>query len=206
MRNIALFVVYYLTACLFASHALAREGVTAVRDRCSVRIGPYLLNYSGYQPETDSRGPFCGDLPAVGRTLIVLDVEQDSGGMAFASDHYNELRDMMIDFRVLRDVGQAKDDYDLEQDTEVYLPPKKYPAGSLTIQHDFKKGEYIGVVTAQDNHGRRFTSHFAFRVGPASGALPYAVGGLVLAAATGGFFFAYRRSPALLRAFQRRRT
>ncbi|WP_051335596.1 hypothetical protein [Methylocapsa acidiphila] len=188
-------------AALFASPARAFETATVVRDHCSIRIGPYLLNYSGFQPEVQSKEAFCADLPASGRTLIVLDVEQNSGGMGLASDHYNELRDMQIDFRIVRNVGQ--DEEDPEEQTEVYLPPEKYPAGTLTLQHDFKNGSYIGVVTARDYHGRIFVSRFPFRVGPSASALPYAVGSFVLGAAAVGFLIARRRSPALSRAVQR---
>ncbi|SFK13358.1 hypothetical protein [Methylocapsa palsarum] len=195
MKHFALSAVCFVIGCLFASLASGREGVTAVRDRCSVRIGPYLLNYSGYQPESDAKGPFCGDLPSAGRTLIVLDVEQDSGGMAFASDHYNELRDMLIDFRILRDAAQGDDEDDWEQYTEVYVPPKKYPAGSLSFQHDFKKGDYIGVVRARDEHGRMFVARFPFRVAPASSVLFFAAAGLALAAGA-GFFLAFRKPRA----------
>lgn len=109
---------------------------------------------------------------------------------------------MLIDFRILRNVGQAQDEDDMKQNTEVCAPPKKYPAGTLSFWHDFERGDYIGMVTAQDSHGRIFVSRFPFRVGLAFGLAPYAVGGLVLAAAV-GFFLAHRRSPALSRAVQR---
>lgn len=202
MKNTTLLFVWFVITPLLASHALAREGVILWRDRCFIRVGPYLMNYSGYQPETQFYGPFCVDLPAAGRTLIVLDVEQNSGGMGFTSDFYNELRDMAIDFRILRNVGQAEAEDNMEENTDAYFSPQKYPTGTLQFEHIFTKaGNFIGLVTARDYHGRVFVSRFPFTVGPTFGALPYAVGGLVLVAA--GFFLARRRLAALSEAIRR---
>jgi hypothetical protein len=201
MKNITPLVIWFVIGSLLASHALAREGVIRGRDRCFVGVGPYFMSYKGYQPETQSYTPFCVDVPAAGRTLIVLDVEQNSGGMGFTSDFYNELRDMALDFRILRNVGQADDEDNMEQNTEAYLPPQKYPMGTLQFEHIFTKtGNFIGLVSARDYHGRVFVSRFPFTVGPTFGAFPYVVGGLVLAAAAAGFFLARRRSAALSRA------
>jgi hypothetical protein len=186
MKNLKSRAVWFAMFLLVASHTSAGEGVTVVRDRCYMRMGVYLMNYSVYQPDMLSRGPFCADLPAAARTLIVLDVEQDSGGMSFVSDHYNELRDMAIDLRILRNVGQGEDDENLEQNTEAYLPPREYPLGTVQLEHTFtRNGSYIGLVSARDGHGRVFVSRIPFTVGPRFNVWPYAAGGLVLPAAAG---------------------
>ena len=215
MKNITLPLMWFVITPLLASHGLARESVTLARDRCIIGVGPYLMNYNAYQLKTQSFGPFCVDLPAAGRTLIVLDVEQNSGGMGFTSDFYNELRDMEIEFRILRNVGQAEAEENMEENTEAYLSPQKYPTGTLQFEHIFTKtGNFIGLVTARDYHGRFFVSRFPFTVGPTFGALPYAVGGLVLAVVAAGIFLTHRRLAAMsgailnwdYRAFKRFRT
>ncbi len=198
MKNITLLFVWFVITPILASHALAREGVTLVRDRCVIRVGPYLMNYNSYLPETQFSGPFCRDIPAARRALIVLDVEQNSGGMGFTSDFYNELRDMAIDFRILRNVGQVEAEDNTEENTEAYLSPQKYPMGTLLFEHVFSKtGNFIGLVTARDHHGRVFVSRFPFRVGPTFGAVPYVAGGLVLIAAS-AFLLARRRLAAVV--------
>jgi hypothetical protein len=192
MEKFRQLAVWCVVIPLLAAHASAREGVTVTRDRCYISIGPYMMNYTAYQPEARSNGPFCVDLPATGRSLIVLDVEQQSGGMGLSSDYYNELRDMAIDFRLVRNVGQRADDEVSEPDTEAYLPPRKYPAGTLRFEHNFAQaGRFIAVVSARDDHGRFFVSRFPLTVGPRFDPMPYSIGTLVLAAAA-GCFLAYR--------------
>lgn len=195
MENIRLLLVFGVMSLFLGSHALASEGVTKTRDRCYIRVGPYLMSYNAYQTEARSNGSFCVDLPAMGRTLIILDVEQQSGGMGLPSDYYNELRDMAIDFRILRNVGQSADEAPVEQETEAYLPPRKYPMGTLRLEHRFTKpGNFIGLVSARDDHGRVFESRFPFVVGPRFNPVPYAVGGALVLVAGAGLFFAYRAS------------
>jgi hypothetical protein len=195
MMRFRLLAFWFVVMSLPASPAAAREGVITARDRCLVQIGPYLMSYNGYQPQSQSSGPFCVDLPAAAHTLIILDVEQKSGAMDQASDYYNELRDMAIDFRIIRNSGHD-DEENIEKSTEAYLPPRKYPSGTLQLDHTFTKtGEFIGLISAKDDHGRVFVSRFPFMVGPKFAALPFAATGLVLVgAAAAGFFFVRRRS------------
>jgi len=192
MEKVGLLVVGCLIIPLLTSHATARDGVTMARDRCYISIGPYLMSYTGYQPDARSKGPFCVDLPASGRTLIILDVEQQSGGMGLTSDYYNELRDMEIELRIARGIDHRVDDEVSDQDTEAYLPPRKYPSGTLRLEHTFTQpGNFIGMIIARDDHGRVFVSRFPFTVGPTFNPTHYGIGALVMAAAA-GFFLAYR--------------
>jgi hypothetical protein len=111
------------------------------------------MNFTGYQP-LKSRDQFCDDIPDVGPTIIVLDAVQD------------ELREMTLEIRILRDVGQADDNENLEENTETYVPPKKYKTGTLNFEYDFaKKGKYIGLVKAKADDGREYVSRFPFSVG-----------------------------------------
>jgi hypothetical protein len=182
---------------LFASQAQAHGGVGIVENKCVMKIGPYQLDFTGYQPQ-NSLDKFCDDIPAVGRTVIVLDVEQGSAGSgAVGGANSNDLRDMAIDLRVLRNVGQASDEDNLERNTVVYVPPKKYPAGTLHWEHDFnEKGNFIGLVSAKDDHGQVFVSRFPFAVGQDASKLmfDYIAGGIVVLGAGVGYLFYMRRS------------
>ena len=54
----------------------------------------------------------------------------------------------------------------LDPVTIIYLPPKKYPTGTLTFEHTFpENGKFIGIVTVRNEHGQTFVSQFPFAVG-----------------------------------------
>jgi hypothetical protein len=108
------------------------------------------MNFTGYQP-MKSRDLFCTDIPDVGPTVIALDAVQD------------DLRDMALEVRILRDVGQADDNDDLEQNTETYIAPKKYRSGTLDFEYNFaKKGKFIGLVKARADEGWEYVARFPF--------------------------------------------
>ena len=87
---------------------------------------------------------------------MVLDAIQD------------DLRDMALEIRILRDVGQADDNDDLERNTETYIAPKKYKSGTLDFEYNFaRKGKFIGLVKARSDEGREYVSRFPFSVGEA---------------------------------------
>jgi hypothetical protein len=194
VKAIKPFGLFWLATLLLTVQATAHGGVTMVLNRCIMRIGPYLMSFNGYQPDRRSYKPFCDDIPDVGRTLIVLDVEQVSGGSGFEPVNFNDLREMDIDFRVLRDVGQASDEENLEQNTEAYLAPRKYPSGTLQFEHNFtEQGKFIGLVSARDDHGRVFVSRFPFTVGPTFGASWYLLGAAGLTGAALVIYFVFIR-------------
>lgn len=150
---IRLLVAVVLATAGFVAQAHAHGGVSLSEGQCKMKIGPDTMNFTGYQPQK-SRETFCDDIPDVGPTIIVLDAVQD------------ELRDMMLEMRILRDVGQAADDENMEQNTETYIPPKKYKTGTLNFEYDFKsKGKFIGLVKAKGDDGREYVSRFPFSVG-----------------------------------------
>jgi len=78
-----------------AGEAQAHGGVSIDQGQCVMKIGPDTMTFTGYQPQK-SREQFCDDIPDFGPTIIVLDAQQD------------ELRDMTLDIRVLRNVGQKE--------------------------------------------------------------------------------------------------
>lgn len=152
-------IVKFFTALILATAGLtaqaqAHGGVSIDQGQCKMKIGPDQMNFTGYQP-LKSREQFCDDIPDIGPTIIVLDAVQD------------ELRDMNLEIRILRDVGQSNDNENLEQNTETYVVPKKYRAGTLNFEYDFtKKGKFIGLVKARSDDGaKEFVSRFPFSVG-----------------------------------------
>ena len=129
-------------------------------------IGTYRAHFTGYQPKVRASQEFCEDIPAVADAIIVLD---------FIS---KPLRDMAVDFRVIRDVNAigvtaTYDDLgtatDIEAATMFYRPPERYPRGSLDVSIGFSEpGQFIGILTAVDEEGegiRSYTSVFPFSVG-----------------------------------------
>jgi hypothetical protein len=138
----------------FTAQALAHGGVSIDQGQCIMKIGPDTMTFTGYQPQK-SRDQFCDDIPDIGPTIIVLDAQQD------------ELRDMALEIRILRNVGQKDDNENLEANTETYVPPRKYKTGTLNFEYNFAtKGNFIGLVKARsDDRAKEYVSRFPFSVG-----------------------------------------
>ena len=141
-----------------ASEAYAHGGVSIDGGQCKMKIGPDTMTFTGYQP-LKSRETFCDDIPDVGPTIVALDAEQD------------ELRDMLLEVRILRNVGQKDDKENMEANTEFHIPAKKYQTGTLNFEYNFaKKGDFIGLVTARSEDGtKEYVSRFPFAVGLTAG-------------------------------------
>jgi hypothetical protein len=150
--------VVALASIGMVSQAHAHGGVSIDQGQCKMVIGPDQMTFTGYQP-LKSRETFCDDIPDVGPTIIVLDAQQD------------ELRDMNLEMRILRDVGQKDDNENLEANTEIYVAPKKYKTGTLNFDYNFvNKGKYIGIVKAKSDDGKKeYVSRFPFAVGETAG-------------------------------------
>ncbi len=138
----------------WVANAHAHGDVGVNQGQCLMKIGPDTMTFTGYQPQK-SREQFCDDIPDAGSTIITLDAQQD------------ELRDMNLEMRVLRDVGQKDDTENLEANTEYYSPPKKYKSGTLTFEHVFpQEGKFIGLVKARSDDGaKEYVARFPFAVG-----------------------------------------
>jgi hypothetical protein len=137
-----------------AGQAYAHGGVSIDQGQCVMKIGPDTMTFTGYQPQK-SREQFCDDIPDVGSTIIVLDAQQD------------ELRDMALEIRILRNVGQKDDSENMDANTEIYVAPKKYKTGTLNFEYNFaKNGNFIGLVKARSDDGtKEYISRFPFAVG-----------------------------------------
>ncbi|MFY9658923.1 MAG: hypothetical protein WAK01_20460 [Methylocystis sp.] len=123
---------------------------------CLMAVGPNWLSLSAVQPQTP-HDTHCNHLPNAGPTVLILDTEQA------------ELREMPIEIRILRDVGQKDWRDDLDANTAFVLPEKKYLAGNGTFSFDYDfgaDGHYIALVRAVSEDGsKEYTGQFAFSVG-----------------------------------------
>lgn len=134
--------------------ASAHGGVKLEQDECVLRIGQSTMHFIGYQRSGEEQ-EFCEDIAQTGPTVIALEAVSD------------DLRDMAIGIRVIKDVGgEANEKGDLTAATVAKLEPKVYRNGIMTFEHDFKDaGHYVGIVTVRDDLGNEWVSRFPFTVG-----------------------------------------
>lgn len=134
---------------LFTSQARAHGGLSMAEDMCKLTIGPYMMHFTGYQPEESQAKQFCEDIPATGHTVVVLDyIEQD-------------LRTLPVELRIIKDTGSEEN---LDAITVLHLPPKVYTNGSVDFEYTFDKpGKFVGLVTVGEK--REYVSRFPFSVG-----------------------------------------
>lgn len=175
MRAALLFTA--LVACGLAS-APARAQIKAEHPRnCVMSVGPTQMMFSAFQ-ENKTDEIFCQHIPTTGETMLIIDARQP------------ELRDMNIEVRVLRNVGQKDWRDDLDVNTVAVLPAGKYlqKKGSLSFNHAFgEEGEYIAVVRAMSEDGlKEYVGQYIFTVGDTVEWL--AVGGAGVAALLFIFF------------------
>ena len=167
----------------FSTQAQAHGGLALAEDMCKLRVGPYNMHFTGYQPDNSRNKEFCEDIPETGRTVVVLDYIEP------------ELRPLPTEVRVIRDTGSEQD---LQAVTVLHLPSKVYPSGSVNFEYSFDKpGKYIGLVTVGDK--QEHVSRFPFSVGESKVPLPpgyfmIAFAGIVVVAAILFFLRGRRKS------------
>ena len=121
----------------FSTQAQAHGGLALAEDMCRLTIGPYNMHFTGYQPDNTRNKEFCEDIPATGRTVVVLDYMEDA------------LRPLPTEVRVIKDTGSEKD---LQAITVLHLPPKVYPNGTVNFEYNFDQpGKFIGLVLGRGN-------------------------------------------------------
>ncbi|MEW4982034.1 MAG: hypothetical protein AB1Y26_02210 [Cycloclasticus sp.] len=144
-----------------SSQIWAHGGVVSRGNECRLLVGPYTINFSGYQPQNNRSEQFCDDLPVVGDSIIVLDFVD------------KKLRKMTVNFRVIKadaaPLGTEEDgkvnEAELAQTPFFEIPAKHYPRGMMTIEQSFKeKGHFIGYVIVEGENDK-FISRFPFSVG-----------------------------------------
>jgi hypothetical protein len=114
------------------------------KNFCILKFGPYGMHLTEYQPEISDRQELCGDIPSIGRTVVVLDFIE------------GDLRSLPVEVRVIKDTGSEQE---LQAITVVHLPPKVYPGGFINFEHSFSQpGKIIGVITVggKEEHVARF--------------------------------------------------
>ena len=151
MNKASLFVLA-LASCLPGA---ATASSTPPRE-CVMAVGPNWVSLSALQPESP-HDTYCNHLPNAGPTVLILDTEQF------------ELREMLIEVRILHDVGQKDWQENLKANTVFFLPPKKYLRGNGTFSFDYDfgaDGHYIALVKAASEDGtREYIGQFVFSVG-----------------------------------------
>ena len=169
MTRIPFRMMTLFAACLlllvgaYADDARAHGGVSMEGKLCVMKIGPYRMYFTGYQPDRARSEEFCDDIPYEGRAIVVL-------------DHVDTvLREMPTDFRIIKDVKEVGitatledlgSQEEIEAATLLYNEPKLYPRGTKQFEIDLPQGLYIGLVTIQDkNAGKEYVSVFPFTIG-----------------------------------------
>lgn len=175
-----------------AASAFGHGGVSMEDDVCIIQLGPYKAHFTGYLPKERATQEFCEDIPVVTATVFVLD---------FISD---ELREMDLDFRIVRDVnnlGPTATYEDMggseavEKATIFYESPRTYAKGVVNVRYSFaQEGGYIGVVDVHHRAtGLSYRSVFPFAVGKTN-YTKYAAYYVLLFVACGLFIWAAGRS------------
>ena len=142
-------MVVALAACLLlAPPTFAHGGLSMEKDLCKLRLGPYAMHFTGYQPEVSGANEFCEDIPRTGHTVVALDAVDEA------------LRDLPLEVRIIRDTG---DESNLDAITVLHLPAKVYPAGTVSFEHRFDEpGKFVGLVSGGAKH--ELMSRFPFSV------------------------------------------
>ena len=158
------------------------------KNFCILKLGPYGMHLTEYQPDTSAGRELCGDVPSTGRTVLVLDYIE------------GELRSLPVEVRVIKDTGSEQD---LQAITVVHLPAKVYPGGFINFEYNFNQpGKFIGVVTVggTEEHVARFPISVG-ESGVVSHFMHYIMVIVPLAAIAGGaaifFFLRGRRKPSV---------
>jgi hypothetical protein len=114
------------------------------KNFCILKVGPYGMHLTGYQPDLAGGKENCGEVPGTGRTVLVLDYIE------------GELRSLPVEVRVMKDTGSEQD---LQAITVLHLPPKVYPGGFISFEYSFDRPDkFIGLVTVggKEEHVARF--------------------------------------------------
>jgi hypothetical protein len=157
------------------------------KNFCILKIGPYGMHLTGYQPDLSAGKESCGEVPGTGRTVLVLDYIE------------GELRSLPVEVRIIRDTGSEQD---LQAITVLHVPSKVYPSGFISLEHNFDQpGKFVGLVTLGGTH--EHVARFPISIGEStvvSHFMHYIMVIVPLAAIAGGavifFFVRGRRKPS----------
>jgi hypothetical protein len=142
---------------------------------CMLMAGMHEMQVSVYQ--SGATEDSCKDIPSPGPALITL------------SSASNELRDMTMEVRIVRDTGaETAASGNLDPVTLAYLPPKNYPTGVITLTANFDKlGKYAVLATVRDGNNMAMSGRLGLTVGEASRQWIFVciLSGIILVAAFG---------------------
>jgi hypothetical protein len=159
-----------------AGNAFAHDGVKLEQDTCVVTVGPVKVHFIGYQRKGEPQ-EFCDDIAKTGPTVIALSaieadrlpdnyIVQNQAPTAAPAGSGVDLREIAIGVRIVKDVGEAKENADIGAVTAFYAPPKIYRNTTMTFEHDFQEaGKYVAIITVADRDGHEWSSRFPFTVG-----------------------------------------
>jgi hypothetical protein len=146
---------FALLATIAASAAQAQIKAEHPRN-CVMSVGPTQMMFSAFQ-ENRTDAIYCQHVAETGKTVIILDAKS------------NELREMNIEVRLLRNIGQKDWRDELDTTTVAFLPSAKslQTRGTTSFTHDFtKSGDFIAVVRAYSDDGaKEYVGEYMFTVG-----------------------------------------
>lgn len=159
----------FLLGLLLPLQARAHGAVRVDEGICKLFLGPYAMQFTGYQPREDEhadrhedhvhptdgagRKEFCQDIPELGYTVVDLDAIDP------------ELRQMPLEVSIIPypENGSMED---AVTNPIVHLPPKIYPAGTVRFEYTFDQpGRFVGIVTARGGK-QPLEARFPFNVAP----------------------------------------
>lgn len=159
----------FLLGFLLPLQARAHGAVRIDEGICKLFVGPYTMQFTGYQPQKDAhadhhedhvhptdgagRKEFCQDIPELGYTVIDLDAIDP------------ELREMPLEVSIIPypENGSMEN---VMANPIVHLPAKTYPSGTVRFEYTFDKpGRFVGIVTARGGK-QPLEARFPFNVAP----------------------------------------
>lgn len=164
-------------ALVAALPARADGGGGGEDDLCRLMLGPHVLHFAAYQPDSGGVEGYCRKIPAAGRTILVFDLLSD------------RLRSVPVEVTIVPGTAETAPG----TAGVARLAPAVHPTGSLSLQHDFEPGRYVAIVSVPGEE--ELVGRFAFSIG---GSPVWKYAGLALAAAifgAGMYFWPSRKRP-----------
>lgn len=133
--------VIMCAAALLYTGAVFAHGAEALEDdSCMRRVGENMIHLSVYQPQNDMAGHYCTDIPAVGETVLVVDLVEPM------------LREMPVGLKLIR--GSSEDG-----DVIADIRSNIYEDGVINTQQALEEGRHLLVVTAEGVQPLKYVYH-----------------------------------------------
>ena len=122
--------VIICVAALYTGAVFAHGAEALEDDSCMRRVGENMIHLSVYQPQNDIAGHYCTDIPAVGNTVLVVDLVEPM------------LREIPVGIKLIRGGSE-------EGDVIVDIRSSIYEDGVINTQQELGEGRHLLVVTAE---------------------------------------------------------